>query len=143
MPDPIKACRDADERDGARLAAGDYGDRCIAGTGHIDDVADSLQDFVQVAQRQLVAERARRPPAEVLSVHDVRPDTLDLGNYVASSGQPRGHDQHNRGAADDDADGAEQRSDLVRKESADGRLQCLSARAPPPVAKRRAHVTPA
>ena len=94
MPDPLKAFGDADERDGAWLAASDYGDRYVAGTGDIDDVADSPQDFIQVAQRQLVAERARRPAAQLLSVHDVRPDTFDLGNYVASSCQPRGHDQH-------------------------------------------------
>ena len=140
MTNPLKAIGDADQRDWTLTAAGDDGDRRVAGAGDIDRIGYSRSNRFEIGHRQLVAERAGRPPADQLGVDDVRPDGLDLANHAASAGQSCRHDQHNRRTADRDADRTEQCSHLVGQESADNALQCRAClTGAPPVMRRHAH----
>ncbi len=111
---------DADEIDGALFAGSNNRHRKLARAGDFGDAGDLGLDGVHVVERNFVVEgRGFAAGVDQLDVNHVGADGFDLADDVFLAGERDGDDEHDAGAADDDAERGQNRADFVGAEGVD------------------------
>ncbi len=117
----LKSGGHTDQPDPTLLSTRHDGCGLVPGARHVDDVGNFRPDGLQVADPQFVCPHRRAIAVRVHArcVHKVRPDAFDLlDDVLLRRGSDADH-QHDRGAAEHDAERAENRPRSVFVEGAE------------------------
>src|SRR5579863_1478012 len=111
---------DADEVDRTLATLSDHRHRKLARAGDFGHPRNLRLDGVHIIERQFVAERRRLAAGvDELDVNHVGADRFNLADDVFLAGEGDGYDENDRGAADDDAERSQNRTQLIGAEGID------------------------